>query len=58
VNVRACNLNIAAVCSKKSLAERGRLFEISLIEIDAVLDLCESLNYNKKENLQSFGEFM
>jgi len=56
--MRACNLNIAAVCSKKSLAERGRLFEISLIEIDAVLDLCESLNYNKKENLQSFGEFM
>jgi len=54
-------LNLAEGCSRKSLAERKRFFEISrgsIIEIDAVLDLCESLNYNKKENLQPLGEFI
>ena len=54
-------LNIAEGCSRKSVAERKRFFEISrgsIIEIDAVLDLCERLNYNKKENMQLLGEFM
>lgn len=54
-------LNIAEGCSRKSLAERKRFFEISrgsIIEIDAVLDLCTKLNYNKKENLEELGEFM
>src|SRR6476620_8684405 len=54
-------LNIAEGCSRKSLTERKRFFEISrgsIIEIDAVLDLCVELNYSKKENLQSLGEYM
>ena len=54
-------LNIAEGCSRKSLAERKRFFEISrgsLIEIDAILDLCIELNYSTKENLQKFGELM
>lgn len=54
-------LNIAEGCSRKSLAERKRFFEISrgsIIEIDAVLDLCESLDYGRKENLQLLGEYM
>jgi len=54
-------LNIAEGCSRKSLTERKRFFEISrgsIIEIDAILDLCEKLNYSKKENLQALGEYM
>jgi four helix bundle protein len=54
-------LNIAEGCSRKSVAERKRFFEISrgsIIEIDAVLDLAIELNYNKKENLQSLGKYM
>ena len=54
-------LNIAEGCSRKSLAERSRFFEISrgsIIEIDAVLNLCIELNYGKKENIQKLGELM
>ena len=54
-------LNIAEGCSRKSLAERKRFFEISrgsIIEIDAVLDLSENLKYNKKEDVQLLGEYM
>ena len=54
-------LNIAEGCSRKSITERKRFFEISrgsIIEIDAVLDLCIELNYGKNENLQSLGEYM
>ena len=54
-------LNIAEGCSRKSLAERKRFFEISrgsIIEIDAAIDLCIDLNYSKKENMQQLGEFM
>ena len=54
-------LNIAEGCSRKSLVERKRFFEISrgsIIEIDAVLDVCVDLGYIKKENIQQLGEFM
>ena len=54
-------LNIAEGWSRKSITERKRFFEIargSIIEIDAVLDLCIELNYGKNENLQSLGEYM
>lgn len=54
-------LNIAEGCSRKSIVERKRFFEISrgsIIEIDAVLDLAIELDYNKKENLQTLGDFM
>jgi four helix bundle protein len=52
------HLNIAEGCSRKSLAERKRFFEISrgsLIEIDAALDSAADLNYCKKDDLQSLG---
>ena len=55
------HLNIAEGCSRKSVQERKRFFEISrgsVVEIDAVLDLCEKLHYNKKENLLLLGESM
>ena len=54
-------LNIAEGCSRKSLTERRRFFEISrgsIIEIDAVLDLSTELNYSKKENMLLLGELM
>jgi len=54
-------LNMAEGCSRKSVAERRRFFEISrgsIIEIDAILDLCTELNYSKKESIQTLGEFM
>ena len=54
-------LNIAEGCSRKSVAERKRFFEISrgsIIEIDAVLDLSTELNYVEKENINALGEYM
>jgi four helix bundle protein len=54
-------LNIAEGCSRKSVTERKRYYEIargSIIEIDAALDISAELEYCKKENLQSLGEFM
>ncbi len=40
--------NIAEGCSRKSLTERKRFFEISrssLVEADTQLEICRSLNY-------------
>jgi len=54
-------LNIAEGCSRKSVAERKRFFEISrgsIVEIDAVLDLSEELNYSKKNELENLGGLM
>jgi len=54
-------LNIAEGCSRKSVAERKRFFEISrgsIVEIDAVLDLSEELNYSKKDELENLGALM
>ena len=54
-------LNIAEGCSRKSAVERKRFFEISrgsIIEINAILDVATELNYCKKENRQSLGEYM
>jgi len=54
-------LNIAEGCSRKSVAERKRFFEISrgsIVEIDAVLDLSEELNYSKKNELENLGVLM
>ena len=55
------HLNIAEGSSRKSEAERKRYSEIargSIIEIDAALDICEALEYCKKENLKSLGDSM
>jgi four helix bundle protein len=51
-------LNIAEGCSRKSMAERRRFFEIargSLIEIDAALDIAFLLEYVTKEKLNDLG---
>jgi len=49
-------LNIAEGCSRRSVAERKRFYEISrgsIIEIDAVLELCAELNLIKKKTCHS-----
>ena len=55
------HLNIAEGCSRKSLAERRRFYEIargSLVEIDAALDIAVALNYTTKESLSEPGKLM
>jgi four helix bundle protein len=55
------HLNIAEGCSRKSLAERKRFYEIargSLIEIDAALDIAVNLEYTSKVKLQELGDLM
>jgi four helix bundle protein len=55
------HLNIAEGCSRKSLAERKRFYEIargSIIEIDAALDIAVELEYTSKEKLKELGQFM
>ena len=52
------HLNIAEGCSRKSVAERKRFYEIargSLIEVDAALDIAVHLNYITKEQLKESG---
>lgn len=55
------HLNIAEGCSRKSLAERKRYFEISrgsLIEIDAALEIAVDLKYVSQQKLNDLGEYM
>ena len=52
------HLNVAEGCSRKSVAERKRFYEIargSLIEVDAALDIAVNLNYISKEQLKELG---
>lgn len=52
------HLNIAEGASRKSEAERKRYYEIargSIIEIDAALDIAESLDYMEGYNSESLG---
>jgi four helix bundle protein len=52
------HLNIAEGCSRRSALERKRFFEISrgsLIEIDAALDIADSLNYNNKYAMENLS---
>jgi four helix bundle protein len=54
-------LNIAEGSSRKSEADRRRFYEIargSLIEIDAILDAGEDLNYWNKTDLNELGEYI
>jgi len=55
------HLNIAEGCSRKSLPERKRFFEISrgsVIEIDTAFDIACSLNYCTETNLTALGEYL
>ena len=52
------HLNFSEGCSRRSLTERKRYYEISrgsVIEIDTALDISLVLNYCKSENLESIG---
>ena len=52
------HLNIAEGCSRKSLAERKRFYEIargSLIEVDTALDIAVNLSYTSKGKLSELG---
>lgn len=54
-------LNIAEGCSRKSLIERKRFYEIargSIIEIDAALEIAVELNYTTKQKLEDLGSLM
>lgn len=53
------HLNIAEGCSRRSLAERKRFFEISrgsVIEIDTAIEIAIELNYIKSEETLILGE--
>ncbi|MDZ4807421.1 MAG: four helix bundle protein [Bacteroidota bacterium] len=55
------HLNIAEGCSRKSLNERKRFYEIargSLIEVDTALDIAVNLTYSSSEKLQPLGKLM
>lgn len=54
-------LNVAEGCSRKSLTERKRFYEIargSIIEIDAALEIAIELDYTSKQNLEALGKLM
>ena len=55
------HLNIAEGCSRKSINERRRYFEISrgsTIEIDAALDIATVLGYLENINLDVLGQLL
>lgn len=55
------HLNIAEGCSRKSLIERKRYYEIargSVIEIDAALDIADDMDYFNEYDATSLGEYM
>ena len=52
--------NLAEGCSRKSVQERNRYFEVSrgsIIEIDAVFDIAVDLGYCSKEDLVDLSNF-
>lgn len=53
------HLNVAEGCSRKSLSERKRFYEIargSVVEVDTAFDIAVSLNYCTAEELKYLGE--
>lgn len=55
------HLNITEGCSRKSLQERKRFYEIargSLVEVDAALDIAIHLNYISAEQLIETGNLI
>ncbi len=53
------HLNVAEGCSRKSLPERKRFYEVargSVIEVDTAFDIALSLNYCSNEELTPLGE--
>ncbi|RXK59918.1 four helix bundle protein [Lacibacter luteus] len=55
------HLNIAEGCSRKSIAERKRFFEIargSVIEIDTAFDMAVNLEYTSPDKLIVLGQYL
>ncbi|HEY1023298.1 MAG TPA: four helix bundle protein [Flavisolibacter sp.] len=55
----SAHLNVAEGCSRKSLPERKRFYEVargSVIEVDTALDIALSLNYCSNGELILLGE--
>lgn len=55
------HLNIAEGCSRRSLSERKRYFEISresVIEVDTALDIAVELQYCSVEQTQNLGNLI
>ncbi len=55
------HLNVAEGCSRKSIAERKRFYEItrgSIVEVDAAFDIAVELDYSSKEKLNELGKLM
>jgi four helix bundle protein len=55
------HLNLAEGCSRKSNAERMRFMEIarsSLVEVDAALDIAQSLKYVQPEDMTDLEPIM
>lgn len=57
--VLSVHLNLAEGCSRKSIEERNRYFEISrgsLIEVDAAIGIAYKLDYVVLEEIQHLGD--
>ena len=55
------HLNVAEGCSRKSVGERKRFYEIargSVIEVDTAFDIAFSLGYTSKEKLADLGTLL
>lgn len=55
------HLNVAEGCSRKSIVERKRFYEIargSLVEVDAALNIAVELGYIKIEDLKELGNLL
>jgi len=55
------HLNIAEGCSRKSLVERKRFFEISrgsIIEVDTAIGIAYELKYKTGKDLEQLGKYL
>ena len=55
------HLNLSEGCSRRSITERKRFFEISrgsVVEVDTALDMALALNYSTLEEMQATGELI
>jgi four helix bundle protein len=55
------HLNIAEGCSRRSVTERKRFFEIlrgSIIEVDTAIDIAHKLKYKTEEELKPLANYL
>ena len=55
------HLNVTEGCSRKSLGERKRFYEIargSLIEVDAAIDIAVELGYTSRQKIEGLGSLI